>query len=115
VTLKIGAGTGRTGAAIAGRLLKLGHEVAVWNRTAAKAQPLADAGAKIAATPARLASQSELILTLLTDADAIQAIYRGKDGLLDGAVIGKLFMEMSTGALKPSAIWPWRFAPKGHF
>jgi 3-hydroxyisobutyrate dehydrogenase len=87
---------GRMGAAMAGRLLKLGHDVTVWNRTAVKTKPLADAGAKVAATPAGLASDSELILTILTDAAAIDATYRGKHGLLEGAVIGKLFVEMST-------------------
>ncbi len=81
---------------MAGRLLKQGHEVTVWNRTAAKTKPLADAGAKVAATPAELASGSELIMTILTDAAAIDATYRGKRGLLEGAVIGKLFVEMST-------------------
>jgi 3-hydroxyisobutyrate dehydrogenase len=44
--VKIGiAGTGRMGAAMASRLLAHGHEVAVWNRTAAKTKPLAEAGA----------------------------------------------------------------------
>ena len=95
--MKIGiAGVGRMGAAIAERLLKLGHTVTVWNRTTAKTAPLAAAGATVAATPAALASKSELIMTILTDADAIDATYRGKDGLLSGAVIGKLFVEMST-------------------
>lgn len=87
---------GRMGAAMAGRLLKQGHDVTVWNRTTAKTKPLADAGAKVAATPADLASGSEMILTILTDAAAIDATYRGKHGLLEGAVIGKLFVEMST-------------------
>lgn len=95
--MKIGiAGVGRMGAAIAERLLKLGHTVTVWNRTTAKTAPLAAAGATVAATPAALASKSELIMTILTDADAIDATYCGKDGLLSGAVIGKLFVEMST-------------------
>ena len=84
------------GAAMAGRLLKLGHEVTVWNRTLAKTRPLADIGAKVAATPAQLASSSELVMTILTDAAAIHSTYRGKEGLLEGAVIGKLFVEMST-------------------
>ena len=95
--MKIGiAGLGRMGAAIAGRLLAHGHEVTVWNRTAATAKALADAGAKLAATPAEVASSSDLVMTILTDAAAIDAMYRGKDGLLSGAVIGKLFVEMST-------------------
>lgn len=87
---------GRMGAAMAGRLLAHGHEVTVWNRTAAKTEPLAQAGAKVAATPAELATCSELVMSILTDAEAIQATYCGKNGLLSGAVIGKLFVEMST-------------------
>jgi 3-hydroxyisobutyrate dehydrogenase len=95
--LKIGfAGMGRMGAAMAGRLSAHGHEVVVWNRTAAKTKPLADAGARVAATPAEVATRSELIMTALTDADAIEAAYCGVNGLLEGAVIGKLFVEMST-------------------
>ena len=90
------AGMGRMGAAMATRLVTQGHEVAVWNRTAAKTKPLADAGAKVAATPAELATRSELIMTILTDAQAISATYLGKNGLLEGTVIGKLFIEMST-------------------
>jgi 3-hydroxyisobutyrate dehydrogenase len=84
------------GAAIAQRLLGLGHEVTVWNRTTEKTRPLAAAGAKVAATPAQLAAASETIITILTDASAIDAAYHGREGLLSGAVSGKLFIEMST-------------------
>jgi len=95
--MKIGmAGTGRMGAAIAGRLLGLGHDVAVWNRTAAKTRALAAAGATVAKTPAQLASASDVVMTILTDAAAIQVVYLGKNGLLSGKVAGKLFVEMST-------------------
>jgi len=84
------------GAAIGQRLMSLGHELAVWNRTAEKTRPLAAAGAKVAATPSQLVASSETIITILTDAAAIDAAYRGKDGLLGGDVAGKLFIEMST-------------------
>src|SRR5690242_4745463 len=84
------------GAAIAQRLLGLGHEVAVWNRTAEKTRPLAAAGAKVAATPSQLASASETVVTILTDATAIAAAYHSGEGLLSGDVTGKLFVEMST-------------------
>src|SRR6267143_7229897 len=95
--MKIGvAGTGRMGAALGQRLMNLGHELTVWNRTTDKTQPLAAAGAKVASTPLRLAASSETIITILTDAAAIDAAYRGKDGLLAGDVAGKLFIEMST-------------------
>jgi 3-hydroxyisobutyrate dehydrogenase len=95
--LKIGiAGTGRMGSAIAQRLIGLGHEIAVWNRTPEKTKPLAAAGAKIAATPSQLAASAEAVITILTDAAAIDAAYHGKGGLLSGGVSGKLFIEMST-------------------
>ncbi len=69
------AGTGRMGAAIATRLLGQGHTVTVWNRTPAKLAPLVAAGAKAADTPAALAAASEAIITILTDAAAIDATY----------------------------------------
>jgi len=95
--LKIGmAGTGRMGAAIAGRLLGFGHEVTVWNRTAARTRPLVATGAIVAKTPAQLASASDIVMTILTDPAAIQAVYLGRNGLLSGKVAGKLFVEMST-------------------
>lgn len=95
--MKIGiAGTGRMGAAIATRLLSSGHEVIVWNRTQHKLKPLLDAGAKPAESPAALASQAEVVITILTDAVAIDAVYHGSDGLLSAEAGGKLFIEMST-------------------
>lgn len=95
--MRIGiAGTGRMGAAMALRLLVRQHSVTVWNRTREKAQPLAAAGASIAATPRELATGSDVVLSMLTDGSAIDATYRGTDGLLQGEVRGKLFIEMST-------------------
>src|SRR5688572_2896322 len=95
--MKIGiAGTGRMGTAMGARLIEQRHELNVWNRSAARTKPLAEQGAKVAATPAELAARSEAIITILTDASAIEAVYNGKDGLLSGSVTGKLFMEMST-------------------
>ena len=90
------AGLGAMGAAIAARLLEAGHQVTVWNRTAEKTKPLADAGAKVAATPAAVAAASEAVITILTDGAAIDAVYHAADGLLSGDVAGKLFVEMST-------------------
>src|SRR4030095_2604847 len=85
------------GAAIATRLLGQGCAVTVWNRTADKIAPLVAAGAKSAESPVALAGASEAIITILTDAGAIDAAYNGPAGLLAGDVKGKLFIEMSTG------------------
>jgi 3-hydroxyisobutyrate dehydrogenase len=92
------AGLGKMGAAIAARLLEVGHQVVVWNRSADKAKPLVEAGAAQAATPAELAKKSEIVVTILTDAAAIDAVWHGASGLLSGDVKGKLFIEMSTVA-----------------
>jgi 3-hydroxyisobutyrate dehydrogenase len=95
--LKIGVvGIGKMGAAIAERLMGLGHEVTVWNRSAGKAAALVKAGAGAAKIPAELAGRCEVILSILTDAAAIAAAYDGKDGLLSANIAGKLFIEMST-------------------
>jgi len=93
--VKIGVvGIGKMGAAIATRLLGLGHEVVVWNRSAEKAKAVS--GAKVAATPRELASDVETIISILTNAAAIDAAYEGADGLLKGGIQNKLFIEMST-------------------
>jgi len=99
--MKIGvAGLGAMGAPIAARLIEVGHQVTVWNRNAEKTKPLAEAGAKVAKIPAELAAACEVVLTLLTDGKAIDAVYSGPNGLLSGDVKGKMFIEMSTVAPK---------------
>ncbi len=99
--MKIGvAGLGAMGAAIAARLIDVGHEVTVWNRAVEKAKPLAEAGAKVAGSPAEVAGLSEAIITILTDGKAIDDVYNGPNGLLSGDVKGRLFIEMSTVAPK---------------
>jgi 3-hydroxyisobutyrate dehydrogenase len=90
------AGIGKMGAAIAQRLIEVGHKVTAWNRSADKLQPVKDAGAAVAATPAELAQASDAVISMLTDAAAIDAVYNGGSGLLAGDVRGKLFIEMST-------------------
>jgi 3-hydroxyisobutyrate dehydrogenase len=88
------------GANVAARLIDVGHEVTVWNRTPDKAKPLAQAGAKVAASPAEVAAASEAVITMLTDGKAIDDVYNGPNGLLSGDVKGRLFIEMSTVAPK---------------
>jgi 3-hydroxyisobutyrate dehydrogenase len=93
--MRIGvAGIGKMGAAVAARLVEVGHDVAVWNRTPEKAKAVT--GATAVTTPAELARRCEAVITLLTDAGAIDAVYKGPSGLLSGDVARKLFVEMST-------------------
>jgi 3-hydroxyisobutyrate dehydrogenase len=99
------AGTGKMGAAMAKRLMASGHTVTVWNRTAARAQPLLDEGATWAASPAALAASADIVLTMLIDEAALDEVYLGPEGLLSGPVAGRLFIDMSTvSPAKPQQI-----------
>lgn len=89
-------GIGRMGAAIAARLRGVGHEVTAWNRSSAKAEALAPLGVTVAATPGVLAGSSDVIVSILADADAIEAAYAGPGGILAAPLAGKLVVEMST-------------------
>jgi 3-hydroxyisobutyrate dehydrogenase len=74
--MKIGiAGTGKMGSAVAARLQSLGHEVSVWNRSKARAQPLLDAGIAWAASPRELAAATGTVITFLTDEQALDEVY----------------------------------------
>ncbi len=90
------AGLGNMGSAIAGRLIETGNAVTVWNRSAEKCKPLAAAGARVAASAAALAGAADIVITILTDATAIDAVYDGPAGLLAGDIKDRVFVEMST-------------------
>jgi 3-hydroxyisobutyrate dehydrogenase len=95
--MKIGiVGTGRMGTAIARRLLEVGNEVRVWNRTADKAHEAREAGAKWAPTLPELVNDSHAVISFLLDDAAVERVYLGAGGLLAGGVEGRLFVDMST-------------------
>lgn len=86
-------GTGIMGAAMARNWLRAGEEVRVWNRTRAKAEPLAEAGAQVADDPGAAVDGVDVIVTMLYDADAVaQALEAAGDRIPAGA----LWMQMST-------------------
>jgi 3-hydroxyisobutyrate dehydrogenase len=95
--MRIGiAGTGKMGSAIARRLATFGHDLMVWNRTRDKAQPLLQEGMAWAQTPRELASACEVVISMVTDAQALDAVYSGPDGLFSAPVQSQLFIDMST-------------------
>jgi 3-hydroxyisobutyrate dehydrogenase len=101
------AGTGKMGSAMVRRLLAFGHAVRVWNRTAARAQPLLATGATWAATPRALAPGCDIVITMLTDEPALDSVYDGPDGLLAAPLGGLLLIDMSTvSPAKPQALGP---------
>lgn len=64
-------GTGTMGTAITGPLLDAGHDVTVWNRTRSRAEPLAEAGARVADDPASAVEDAQVVLSVVFDADAL--------------------------------------------
>jgi 3-hydroxyisobutyrate dehydrogenase len=84
------------GSSIAQRLMSVGHEVGVWNRNSAKTKPLTDAGAKLYASPAELVDGGEVVIIMLLNDAASEAVYRGPNGILKSKLAGKLVIDMST-------------------
>lgn len=87
-------GTGIMGAPMARNLIRAGFDVRVWNRTRDKADPLADDGATVCTTPRDAARDADFLVTMLTDADAVEATVDGDDGALSDA--HPLWLQMST-------------------
>jgi len=90
------AGTGRMGSAIAKRLVGLGHQVSVWNRTPAGTAGAVAAGAHALPTARELAQVAPAVISIVSDAAALESVYMGTEGLLAGATSGGLFIDMST-------------------
>ncbi|MCW2641461.1 MAG: mmsB [Dactylosporangium sp.] len=86
-------GTGIMGSAMARNWLKAGEAVRVWNRTRAKAEPLAEAGAQVADDPAAAVDGADVIVTMLYDADAVARTLEAADDRLRP---GALWLQMST-------------------
>lgn len=76
---------GLMGSPMALRLLAAGYPVTVWNRSAEKCGPAAEAGANVVSTPAEVAMQSDLLLMCLTDAMAVEAVLFGPSGIASAA------------------------------
>ena len=95
-------GTGRMGFQLALRLLNAGHDVTVYNRTRAKAEPLAEKGAKIADRPADLADR-DIVFIMVSADDDLKAVVSGEDGLLAGAAAPKIIVDSSTVSPEVSA------------
>lgn len=89
-------GLGQMGEPMATRLLEAGHDLVVWNRTAERAQPLVDRGARRAGSPAEAAASAEATMTMLATPQALEEVAFGENGLAAGLREGATLVEMST-------------------
>jgi 3-hydroxyisobutyrate dehydrogenase len=90
------------GSSIAQRLMAVGHDVAVWNRDSAKTKSLTDAGARPFASPAELVEHCEIVIVMLLNDAATEAVYREPKGILEAKLAGRLLIDMST--LRPDTM-----------
>jgi 3-hydroxyisobutyrate dehydrogenase len=96
-TQRIGfVGLGDIGAPMAMRILDAGHALAVYNRTASKAQPFRARGASVAGTAAELASDCDIVFLCVSDTAAVERVVFGEEGIAQGGRAGQLIVDLST-------------------
>lgn len=102
-------GLGLMGKPMGRNLLKAGFPLVVWNRTKSKADDLVREGAKLAANPREVATQVDVLITIVSDPPALEEVMFGANGALDALKRGSLFIDSSTvsrnwrGAKRPCA------------
>lgn len=89
-------GVGAMGSRLVQRLLAHGYDVGVYDRNPSAAQALRSYGASVATSPAAIAESADVILSCLTNDDAVRAVYLDAGGVLSGARAGQIVIEMST-------------------
>ncbi len=89
-------GLGKMGMAMAANLLRAGHPLVVWNRSAEKAEPLRAVGASVARTPAAAAGAADIVISSLADDASLKSVISGPDGVLSGLRPGAIHVGTST-------------------
>ena len=89
-------GLGIMGQPMALNLLKAGHKLTAYNRSAGKAEPLKQAGAQLALTPAAAAKDADFVIIIVTDSAAVEEVVLGKDGILGTVAGGAIVIDSST-------------------
>lgn len=89
-------GLGTMGSRIAARLLDTGFQVHATNRTPSRAQALIKRGLRWEDTPRAVAAAADVVLSMVTDDDALRAVTAGQDGILAGMAPGSIYVDMSS-------------------
>src|SRR5574341_1747667 len=106
-------GLGVMGSRMVKRLLDAGHTVTGYNRTRSKAQGLLEAGMRWGDSPRAVAETADVILSMVTNTAALQAIAEGPEGILTGLGPGKVYIDMSTVSPAASRALATRVTAKG--
>jgi 3-hydroxyisobutyrate dehydrogenase len=106
-------GLGIMGGPMAANLLKAGCRLTVWNRTAAKAEPLVARGATLAGSPGEVAAASELTMICVTASQDVEAVVLGAGGIIEGAAPGSIVVDCSTVSPATARLVHGRLAERG--
>src|SRR5512142_83814 len=93
-------GLGTMGEPIANNLRRAGHELTVWNRTAARASHIVSKGGKLAESPRACAAGRDLVFTCVSDEVALEAVLEGPDGVLAGLAPGDVLVDLTTAGVR---------------
>jgi len=89
-------GLGIMGRPMARNLLKAGYPLVVHSRSRGPVDEIAKAGAKVGTSPRDVASQSDVVITMLPNSPDVEQVVLGRDGAIEGARPGKVLLDMST-------------------
>lgn len=106
-------GLGVMGQPMALNLLKAGHPLTVYNRTAARAAPLAEAGASVAVSPRAVAAASDVVFVNVADDAAVEAVLFGPEGLIHGLKPEAVVVDMGTTSPAATRVFARRLAERG--
>ncbi|MEM2203438.1 MAG: NAD(P)-dependent oxidoreductase [Sulfolobales archaeon] len=91
-------GLGIMGLPMAMNILKAGYQLTAYNRTRSRAEPLRSLGAYIANSPREVAERSDVVIAMVTDAPDVEEILFGREGVVEGARPGLIFIDMGTNS-----------------
>jgi 2-hydroxy-3-oxopropionate reductase len=106
-------GLGIMGHSMAANLLRAGHDLTVWNRTASRADDLVAEGATLANSPADLAAVCDIIFICVSDTPDVEQVILGENGVLAGATSGALVVDHSTISPQATREMAAKLAEKG--
>ena len=106
-------GLGLMGTPMSKNLIKEGHDVTVWNRTASRMDDVVAVGATASTSAREAAARSEITITIVPDSADVEEVILGKDGVIEGAAPGSVVIDMSTISPSVTRVIAGRLSEKG--
>src|SRR5215470_17009460 len=106
-------GLGIMGRPMALNLIRAGFSLTVFNRTRAKTESLAAAGAAVGGSPADVTRAADVVITIVSDTPDVESVLFGSGGLFHGELQGKTLIDMSTISPEATIEFARRLAEKG--